>query len=73
MMTRMTRTLGDERKTAGSRAAVLFLAAGLLCVLSIFRRSQTATSNCYRACRRRVCDGGGTPFCLGIVGIRALC
>jgi diguanylate cyclase (GGDEF)-like protein len=37
MMTRMTRTLNDERKTAGSRAAVLFLAAGLLSVLSIFR------------------------------------
>ncbi len=37
MMTRMTRTLGDERKTAGSRAAVLFMAAGLFTILSIFR------------------------------------
>ncbi len=37
MTTKMTRTLGDERKTAGSRAAVLFLAAGLLCILSIFQ------------------------------------
>lgn len=37
MMTRMTRTLGDERKTAGSRAAVLFLVAGFLCALSLFK------------------------------------
>lgn len=37
MKSSMTRVLGAERKTAGSRAAVLFLAAGLLCVPSIFR------------------------------------